>query len=473
MTVARRTVLGTGLAAAGALLAGCGRAAPATGTARPVGESAGLPGAEGSAAGSPSASMSGSAAPPGFGKAPKGRATSPAELTFTPGRVVRPLGATAAYGATLTQVMTRYLAPAPDNPKYPGYAGAVALVAVDGQVTAHTAVGHALRYGTGPVELPSAQRVPMRRDAIFDLASITKVFTALLVLQLADQGKVDLDAPVVRYLPEFTGAGKDAITVAMVLAHTGALPGGVSFSGLATVADRWAKVVTAPLVGGGVPGNTFRYSGVGLMVLGRLVEKVAGQALDAAVRDRITGPLGMRDTMFKPLNQISGNDPRLVATEARKARGLTRGVVHDDLCLALGGVAGHAGMFGTASDLAVLGQMLINGGEYGGRRILSEKIVRRMLVNANRGLPAIDAERPGRSSTHGLGVELQQPWFMGKLARPLTFGHTGFTGTSWLVDPDRRVVVVLLTNRAHPDWTRADPDKPRVAVADALAAGLG
>jgi CubicO group peptidase (beta-lactamase class C family) len=147
--------------------------------------------------------------------------------------------------------------------------------------------------------------------------------------------------------------------------------------------------------------------------------------------------------------------------------------VHDDIAAALGGVAGHAGVFSTAADLGVVGQLLIDGGEHKGVRILSEPTVRRMLADANRGLPAVDPQRPHRTSAHGLGVELNQPWFMGKLAGPLTFGHTGFTGTSLVVDPVRRLQLVLLTNRAHPDWTWADPDPVRVAVADALAAELG
>ena len=123
-----------------------------------------------------------------------------------------------------------------------------------------------------------------------------------------------------------------------------------------------------------------------------------------------------------------------MATDARRIRGLLRGEVHDSIAHSLGGVAGHAGVFSTARDLAVVGQMLLNGGEYGGVRVLSEPMVRRMLVNANVGLPAVDAERPWRTSAHGLGVELDQPWFMGRLASPLTFGHTGFTGTSIVVD---------------------------------------
>jgi CubicO group peptidase (beta-lactamase class C family) len=193
------------------------------------------------------------------------------------------------------------------------------------------------------------------------------------------------------------------------------------------------------------------------------------------MRSELIEPLGLRETGFKPLEWLSPADraTRLVATDARSNRGLLRGVVHDQVADALGGVAAHAGLFSTATDLAVLGQLLINGGEYNGTRLLGEETVRLMLTNVNAGLPAIDADRPGRSATHGLGVELDQPWFMGRLAAPLTFGHTGFTGTSLLVDPNRRLVLVLLTNRAHPNWSWGNPDKPRAAVADTLASALG
>jgi CubicO group peptidase (beta-lactamase class C family) len=119
--------------------------------------------------------------------------------------------------------------------------------------------------------------------------------------------------------------------------------------------------------------------------------------------------------------------------------------------------------------VAVIGQMLLNGGTYQGKRILTAATVKKMLTDVNRGKPAIDAERPGRSADHGLGVEINQPWFMGKLASATSFGHTGFTGTSLLVVPARRMVVVLLTNRAHPNWSWSNPDIHRVAVHNAIA----
>lgn len=372
------------------------------------------------------------------------------------------------YAARVQNALTKYLKPTPDNPKHPGYAGAVALVVVDGKTTLHTAVGHALRYKAGPVELPASQRVAAKPDSIFDLASLTKVYTTLLVLQLIDKGKVDLTAPVRKYLPEFTGTGKGAITIAMLLAHTSALPVGAKVTGLADNTARWKAVMTTPLVTGGVPGTTFRYSSVGLMVLGRLVERLTGKSLDKALRDNLLTPLGLKDTGFQPLKWVSDRQ-RLVATDARSSRGLLRGTVHDDVCNHLGGIAGHAGVFGTAEDVAVIGQLMLGGGTYHGKRVLSAAVLKQALTNVNKGKPAIDAERPNRTADHGLGVEINQPWFMGRLSSPTTFGHTGFTGTSLLVSPARKMVVVLLTNRAHPNWSWSNPDTHRVAAHNAIA----
>jgi CubicO group peptidase (beta-lactamase class C family) len=394
-------------------------------------------------------------------------AVTPAQNRSAP--VPKPATTNAPYAEAVDDVLTKYLKPTPDNPAHPGYAGAVALVMVGGRTMLRTAVGDAVRYKAGPVELPTSQRVRMRDDAIFDLASLTKVYTAILVLQLVDRGKVELDAPVRKYLPDFTGAGKETVTVAMLLAHTGALPVGAKVTGMSNNTQRWASVMRTPLVEGGTPGTTFRYSSVGLMVLGRLVEKLTGKILDKAVRDLITAPMGLAGTGFTPLRWAQKD--RLVATDARSSRGLLRGTVHDDVCNILGGVAGHAGLFGTAKDVAAIGEMLRIGGTYNGRRILSAAVLKTALTNANKGKPAVDTERPGRSADHGLGVEMNQPWFMGRLAAPTSFGHTGFTGTSLLVVPDREMVVVLLTNRAHPNWSWSNPDTHRVAVADAIAAG--
>ena len=394
---------------------------------------------------------------------------------FVENIVVAPVGgSTPPYAEAVKRDLQRFLVPTPENPNHPVYAGAVALVDVAGVTTVHSAVGDALRYTAGPVELPPAQRVTMRPDSVFDVASITKVFTAILALQQVDQGRVDLAAPVVRYLPEFTGTGKAAVTVSMLLTHTSGLPVGAAVRNLPGPAERRAAVLATPLVAGATPGTTFRYSSVGLMVLGYLVERVTGTPLDQALSAGITGPLGLRDTGFLPTRWMSAADlaARMVATDARSSRGLLRGVVHDDVANILGGIAGHAGIFTTAADLTVIGRMLLAAGTYGGQRILTEATVQRMLANATPGLPVIDADHPTRPSDHGLGVTLNQPWFMANLASTQTFGHTGFTGTSFLVDPRRQLVLVLLTNRAHPNWSWANPDPARTAVANTVAAAL-
>jgi len=371
----------------------------------------------------------------------------------------------------MAKLLRKYLSTTSQNPKHPMYAGAVAVAMVDGAVMTRAVAGDALRYAAGPVELAPSKRVAMRADSMFDLASITKVYTAILVMQQVDRGRISLTAPVVEYLPGFDGPGKAAITIAMLLTHTGALPVGATVKGLSTMEERRAAVLKTPILAGATPGDAFRYSSVGLMVLAQLVEKVTGTPLDRAVKDGITGPLGLRNTGFVPPRWMSSADraARMVATDARSSRGLLRGVVHDDVANALGGIAGHAGVFSTASDLAVIGQMLLNGGQYKGKRVLSEESVRRMTTNANAGLPAYDPERPGRPSDHGLGLAINQPWLMGKLASAQAFGHSGFTGTSLVVCKRRKLVLVLLTNRAHPNWSWADPDPVRVAVGNLLA----
>jgi CubicO group peptidase (beta-lactamase class C family) len=445
----RRAVLAGGLAAA-AGMAGCAdRQSGAWGYPA------------GSAAPAPSSPPAGASSSP---SGPSSQASPPAG-----GQVLA-----APYSARLVEILRRYLVPTPENPGHPGYAGAVVLVMVDGRVTTHAAVGHALRYGAGPVDLAERLRVAMRPDSVFDVASLTKVFTTLVAMRLADRGKLDLAAPVVSYLPGFDGPGKAAVTVSMLLAHSSGLPVGPDIAATTRLPDtaaRWASIVATPLASGVAAGGLFRYSSLNLLVLQQILEKLTGQPLDQLVGTEVTGPLGLRDTGFTPLRWLSPADraARLVATDARSSRGLLRGVVHDEIADALGGVAGSAGIFTTAADLAAVGQLILDGGRHSGNRLLSEAAVGKMTVNVNGTLPALDDVHPGRSSSHGLGLEVDQPWFMGRLTSPRTSGHTGFTGTELVVEPRRRLVLVLLTNRAHPNWSWANPDPTRVAVANALA----
>ncbi|MER7283685.1 serine hydrolase domain-containing protein [Dactylosporangium sp. NPDC000244] len=447
----RRAVLGAGLAASVAALSGCGPDSVSPAAAPSDAAS------DGPVPGEPPAAVEGVAGLSGSASA------SPS------GQIL-----TAPYSGKVVDVLKRYLVPTSDNPKHPGYAGAAVLVNVGGKVTTHAAVGDALRYGAGPVELPAKSRVAMRPDSVFDVASVTKVYTTILALQQVDRGKLDLAAPVAQYLPAFDGPGKSAVTVQMLLTHTSGLPVGPSIpetSKKPDVAARWEYIVSTPLADGVAPGTLFRYTSLGLLLTQQILEKLTGKPLDQQVKNEITGPLGLRDTGFKPKNWLSAADQanRLAATDARTSRGLLRGTVHDDICNVLGGVAGSAGIFTTAADLSVLGLMFLGGGQVNGKRILSEATVRNMLTNKNSGLPATDVDRPNRTSTHGIGLELDQSWFMGRLAGSGAYGHTGFTGCELVVEPKRKLVLVLLTNRAHPNWSWANPDPTRVAVANILA----
>ncbi len=294
----------------------------------------------------------------------------------------------------------------------------------------------------------------MERDTIVDLASVTKTFTTLVVMQQVEAGLVDLDEPVAAYLPDFAANGKEDITVRDLLTHTGGLPSWLPlYSGYDTVEERFAAVLAvAPRT---EPGEAYLYSDLGLITLGLLVEEVTGDPLDEVVADGITRPLGMRDTMYTPPASLRD---RIAATEAQPwaGREMIRGEVHDENAWSLGGVAGHAGLFSTAHDLAILARTLLNGGRYAHARILEADTVRAMITNENAAFPG---------NAHGLGFELDQRWYMDGMSSPVTFGHTGFTGTSVVIDPLADSFVILLTNRVHPtrDWGSNNPARRAVA----------
>jgi CubicO group peptidase (beta-lactamase class C family) len=360
-----------------------------------------------------------------------------------------------------------YLSPTTDHPDHPTYAGAAVLAAKDGVVVQRAAVGKAVRYrATGPapgrvgVELPAAEQIPAQPDTIYDLASVSKLLTTVVVMQQVERGRIDLDTPVAHYLPEFAAGGKGEVTVRNLLTHTGGLPGDVSlWSDYPDQPTRLAAALAVPLMPGAARGEQYLYSDLGLIALGELVHRVTGQPLDGAVRDGITKPLSMVDTEYNP---SPDKRRRIAATEYQPyaGRGMVWGQVHDENAWSLGGVAGHAGAFSTVNDLAIFCQMLLNGGEYKGRRILRESTIRSMLVNYNAQLESRDPE--GR---RGLGFELDKHWYMDGLASPVTFGHAGFTGTSIVVDPLSHSFVILLANRVHPDRGWGGSNNSRRAVA--------
>jgi CubicO group peptidase (beta-lactamase class C family) len=351
----------------------------------------------------------------------------------------------------------------PSGTVKPLYAGAVTLLAHDGNVVTRNATGMALKYADGSgTELPADQQIPMRSDTIFDLASVSKLFTSIVVLQQVEAGKISLDAPIATYVPEFAENGKESITVRQALTHTTGLPAWLPlWSAQPDPASRLHMALTAKPTS--VPGTKYLYSDLNLISLGEVASRVSGKSLDKLVADGITKPLQMRDTGYNPDPK---KKPRIAATEYQTAppRGMVRGSVHDENAWSLGGVAGHAGVFSTADDLAVLAQTFLNGGSYRGARILKESSVTAMITNFNQNFPGND---------HGLGFELNQRWYMSGLSGSRTAGHTGYTGTSIVIDFDSRSFAILLTNRVHPSRNWGSNNPARRAVVQGLALSLG
>jgi CubicO group peptidase (beta-lactamase class C family) len=286
---------------------------------------------------------------------------------------------------------------------------------------------------------------PMR--SVYDLASLTKVIALTTsVMILHDEGKLPLETRVVDILPAFAGPGKERITIEHLLTHRSGLPAGRQLWKTArTPAEARQQVLETKLQTR--PGAVFVYSDLGANVLGQVVEKVSGMRLDKFSESRIFEPLGMYDTGFLPPDSLMA---RIAPTEVSPPRGYPiRGEVHDEAAFALGGVSGHAGLFGTAADLSVFAQMMLNGGEYNGTRIVSEAVIAKFtrLVKDDRALGWETA-----AGVHGAGEFLSES----------AYGHTGYTGTSLWIDPDRDMFVVLLTNRVHAARAR----RPGVIIAD-------
>ncbi|KAA0929946.1 serine hydrolase domain-containing protein [Streptomyces apricus] len=353
------------------------------------------------------------------------------------------------------------------SPVHPWYAGAVLLAGRGGTVALHRPIGKAVRYSAydektdTAVELPAEQQIATARDTVFDLASVSKLFTSILAVQQIERGTLELEARVASYLPDFGGAGKQDVTVRQLLTHTSGFRSWIPLYSAPTYEEKlqliWEEALRNP------PGSTYLYSDLNLISLQLVLERITGRSLDVLLRTEITAPLGMRHTRYNPPPSWR---PRIAATEdARKAwsgldRGLVWGEVHDENAYALGGVAGHAGVFSTAWDLAVLGRTLLNGGAYGRARILEPASVELMFTDFNTAFPGDE---------HGLGFELYQHWYMGAMATPRTAGHTGFTGTSLVLDPTTDSFLILLGNSVHPVRNWRSGSAPRVAAADQLA----
>lgn len=316
------------------------------------------------------------------------------------------------------------------------FPGAVLAVGQHGHLIALEAFG---RIGS------SDEARPMPADAIFDLASLTKVIGTTTAAEiLYDRHKLDLDAPVVRYLPEFGGTpGHDRITIRNLLTHSSGLQ---SADGMWRHArdrqDLLRQIYAVPVLT--PPGTEFAYRDTNLILIGEIVRRLSGQPLDRFLAREVFGPLGMKDTGFRPSSDLL---PRIAPTEQDDTfrHMLVHGVVHDENAYMMGGVAGHAGLFSTARDLATLAQLYLDHGSYRGKRLIKASTI--ALFETPQHLPP--------SSSRALGWDMPTPGgFAGPLASPRAVIHTGFTGTSIYIDPDRDAFVILLTNRVNP--TRAN-----------------
>lgn len=294
----------------------------------------------------------------------------------------------------------------------------------------------------------SAWVVPDR--TIYDLASLTKVVaTTTAIMILYDEGRIRLDDPAWRYVAGFSGGAKDRVTVRQLLTHRAGLPAGRDLWRIArTPAEARQAVIDTKLEW--APGTHYEYSDLGADLLGFIVEAAAQEPLHRFLQRRVYGPLGMTDTEFRPSASLFD---RIAPTEVTPPRGYPlRGEVHDENAFALGGVAGHAGLFSTATDLSIFAQMLLNGGSYNGVRIVSEPTVQLFTKRA--------------AGSRALGWDTcNQKGSCGEYLSESAFGHTGFTGTSLWIDPEREMFVILLTNRVHAARAR----RPAKVIADVRA----
>jgi uncharacterized protein YbbC (DUF1343 family)/CubicO group peptidase (beta-lactamase class C family) len=325
--------------------------------------------------------------------------------------------------------------------------GAVVLIGHDGQVIYRNA------FGERSIE---PRREPMTVDTIFDLASLTKVVaTTTAVMQLVQRGQVRVNEPVAKYIPEFAENGKEEVTVRELLTHYSGLPEDLELSPPWQGRETALRMAYAekPIF---APGSRFLYSDVNFIVLGALVERVSGMSLDAYCRKNIFSPLQMAHTRFLP---PAAWLPKIAPTQYDERDKMLRGVVHDPTARRMGGMAGHAGVFSTADDLAKFAQAILNGST-----ILSPLMIEKMTT---------PQQPPTSPVLRGFGWDIDSPFSSprGDLLPVGSFGHTGFTGTSLWIDPTTRTFIIVLSNAVHPRG-KGSAVALRSKIATAVAAAL-
>ena len=333
------------------------------------------------------------------------------------------------------------------------FPGAQVVVVKDGAIAYNRLFG-SLDYSP---ESPSVDGT-----TIYDIASLTKVIaTTSAIMKLYDEGLLNIDDSVVQYIPAFGNRGKETITIRNLLLHNAGLPAFKRLYLTCTSPEQVLdSVYNTELIY--TPGDSTVYSDFGFIVLGKIVEKISGVTLDRYVDSVFFKPLKMGRTMFNPPESLwESIVPTELDTVVRKK--LVRGIVHDENAWTLGGVSGHAGLFSTASDLAIFMQMLMNGGHYGGKQYLKPETIQ--LFTTKQGTKSTRAFGWDTKTVNGYSSA-------GKLFSATSFGHTGFTGTSIWTDPEREIFVILLTNRIYP--TRNNPKimQIRPAVHDVVMSSL-
>jgi beta-N-acetylhexosaminidase len=340
------------------------------------------------------------------------------------------------------------------------FPGGVLAVGLNGQLVVH-AFGQ-LERGGEPRETDT--------NSIYDVASLTKpIVTTTALMMLVQQHRLDMDLPVGSYLPDFAASAQSdpdpswraQVTVRMLLLHDSGLPGHRDFYKEAKGHDAiLSRVVAEALIH--KPGTQVEYSDLGFILLGEIVERLTGQALDAFAKQKIFAPLGMDRSLFNPPRSLRKNIAPTENDSTYRKR-LIRGEVHDENAWAMGGIAGHAGLFSTAPDVAAFAQMILNGGMYAHERLLARSTIQQFTARETIG-----------DSARALGWDVPaEPSSSGRYFSPKSFGHTGFTGTSLWIDPERKLFVALLTNRVYPTRSNEKIRQVRPALHDAIFEALG
>ncbi|KXN85565.1 UPF0214 protein YfeW [Leucoagaricus sp. SymC.cos] len=357
------------------------------------------------------------------------------------------------------------------------YPGAVGLVGNEGEIVSHFSAGYSLMYAdANGTELAKKHWIPLHKDDIFDMASLTKLFTAVLAMQQIEKGVIDLDGKVADYLPGFEAGGKANVTVKMLLTHTAGFDADPNPDlWYATVAERRQAILNSPLIN--TPGTTYLYSDLSFMSTQLLLEQVTSLPLDELLRRELTGPLNMRSTFYNRGNVQFPKDELvargIVSTEYQiEVLGNAEpqrpqpvwGTVHDENAWGVDGVSAHAGLYSSALDLGVFCQMILSNGTYGGVRVLQPSTVDLIFTDFNTAFPG---------NAHGLGFELDQNYWSGPMRSLQTAGHTGYTGTSLAIDRPSNTFWVLLTNRVHPNRNWSNINVARINMGYFVAKALG